>query len=185
MSTFSYSQIIPYETPEARVDQIGLAILREQAFKQDLVLIGDVTRTRDVQVYSVPVTGANGEQTTMFVEAEMAGLAVLDGPPVGRSVTWEAEVRSGLVGPTPSLTAVKTSDTSATLKLPADVAAEGGLIEIVHGLGGEVTAIAVDASAHSVNYRLACAVSDDTLEIDLIPGLTDSILIVLDPVKDN
>jgi hypothetical protein len=180
VSTLAYAQIIAADTEEQRVDQIGLAILREQARAQGLAVVGDVTRTSDKLVYSVPATGPNGEETTMLVGDDP--LAADTHAPAGRIVRWEAEVRSADPGPIPTYTATKVGQAVARLTLPEEIAKEGGLIEVEHGLGGEVTATARTIDGTAVNYRLASAISDDKLEIDLIAGLAASIEIVLDVV---
>lgn len=184
MSTFAYAQIIAADTEEQRVDQIGLAILRDQARNQGLVVVGDVTRISDKLVYAVPAIGPNGEDTTMFVGADHATDTT---DPAGRSVKWEAQVRSADASPlgeVPTFTATKVSQAVARLTLPEEIAREGGLIEIVHGLGGQVTVTARAVDGTAVNYRLASVITSDNLEIDLIAGLATSIEIILDDVTD-
>lgn len=181
MSTFSHSLIIAIDTEEAKIDQIGLAILRDEARKQGYQIIGETpVRTSDRLVYSVPVTGLNGQATTTFVDADLAGDNA--GDPAGRSLTWEIGIRPADTGPVPSLKADKLGEAVAKVKLPDDIAAAGGLIEVEHGLGGEVTARALAVDGTPVNYRLASAITDDKLEIDLLPGLAASIEIVLDDI---
>lgn len=183
MSTFPYSQIIAADTEEEKVDQIGLAILRDEARKQGLRIVGETaTRTHDEPVYSINTTGPNGEQGTRFITAAEAG----DDPgrPVGRAVTWEIEVIPATPVASVPFTADKVGEGLARLDLPEEVAVNGGMIEIVHNLGGEVTAIALAADRKPVNYRLSSAITDDMVEIDLIPGLAASIEIRLDELPE-
>lgn len=185
-TTIEYAAFLPHDYPAEQVDQFGYARLRDIARNQGLQLVGEV---KDVnRVYDAPAVGVPTEQpdgTTSIAYVDATDSAASGRTPDARLVRWEIEAEPVITtDPVKVQAAVLGEGALARAELPQPVTADGGLVELVHGLGGEVTVTAFSVNGDPVGYSYGVPIDDNTQELLLPPGAA-RLEVTRDPDEDD
>lgn len=169
MSKFTISQHLPPDVAEEQVDEIGKAVLTEQARSRRLKVTGEVQRIKDEFVVGVPLPDNAGQPALTWVPLG-SPLAKGRTDADARSVTWTAEVVPITADPAVSVIGEVTDGVSSA-HLPHAVTAAGGMVAFRHNLHGDVTVHTYDvAGERIIGYELAVQVSPDEQQVMLLPG---------------
>jgi hypothetical protein len=182
-TTIEYEAYIHNDFPEDQVDQQGYARLRDLARNRGLQLVGDVTRVSDVPVVGMTVEQADGTTSITFVELDDPAAAgrVSD----ARRVRWEIQAEPVIATDPIKVKAVVLGPGAlARAELPEGVTDQGSLVELAHGLGGEVTVLAFNHNGERVGYTYGVAIDDNTHELLLPPGAA-RLEVSRDPDEDD
>lgn len=162
---------------EEKIDQFGYARLREKAMNAGLTVIGDASRVEDTPAIAVKGVNPDGTEAVSY---RPAGSGEGKAPDV-RIIRWAigatpviatnpVELKVDVLGP----------GALSRAQVPQDITENGGLVEMPHQLGGEVTITAYNANGEPVGYSYGVDLDDNRQEIMLPPGVAR-----LDAVRDE
>lgn len=167
MPNFSTSLHLPSDIAEERVDEIGRAVLIEQARKEGLSITGEVTRVLDQFVVGVMAPDHTGQMvvTHVPIDSPLAGGRT---DPDARSVTWAADASE--VTTDPALVIVGTVDGSVSRAvLPPSISEHGGMVAFRHNLDSDdVLVLVLDASGDRMGYEFAVEIDNNEQQV-LVP----------------
>lgn len=155
---------------EEKIDQFGYARLREKAMNAGLTVIGDASRVEDTPAVAVTGTGPDGTESVSYRPA---------GSPAAGGKAPDVRIIRWAIGATPVI-ATNPVELKATVlgegalaraQVTPEITADGGLVELIHGLGDEVTVTAYNANGEPVGYAYGVDLDSNRQEILLPPGV--------------
>jgi hypothetical protein len=170
VNKFTTSQHLPADVKEADIDDIGLALLREQARAKGLSVTGTAKRIYDEYIVGVVAPGLDGKSSLTHVPI---GSPLAEGKttPDARMVGWEVAVKPFTrEAKDPIKGAAKEGDPLSRAVLPPVVTENGGLVRFEHNLGGEVTVSAYDVKGGPVAIEFAVEVNQNEQQVQVTPG---------------
>lgn len=173
MTKFSTTLHMDPGVAEDQVDEIGKAVLIEQARARKLTITGPVERTYDEFVVGVQIV-SEGQSVIKHVPI---GSPLAEGrtDPDARMVTWQADSQPITPDPAPVVVGVPLEGVhparTAVATLPDAVVAAGGMIAFRHGLDSDAVTISVfDAQGATVAYEFAIDINRNEQQVLLLPG---------------
>lgn len=168
VSKFETTLQLPPDVEDDQVDEIGRAVLIEQARARKLTVIGGVTRTADNLVVGV-------------YQADEAGHTVLTHVPIGsplaegkteveaRVVTWETDVQPIEPDPAAKIAGEPIDGMFSRGRIPAEVTESGGMVSFRHGLDSDDVVIALyDVAGTPLGYEFAVEIDSNEQQV-LVP----------------
>jgi hypothetical protein len=178
-SKFTQSLHLPPDVEDEKVDQIGQAVLVEQARARGLVIASPAERIYDELMVNVQQPGADGVQRLTPVPMN-SPLAEGKTEPESRFVTWQADAQARDGDNGPLIKGLANDGKLSRATLPGHVTESGGLIRFEHGLGAsDVTISTYDAAGGAINHDMAIEISANEHQVVVLPG-TARIQAVLD-----
>lgn len=173
MTKFSTTLHLPPDQPEEEIDQIGRAVLVEQARLKKRTITGPVERIYDEFVVGVSVV-IDGQATIKHVPVGST-LAGARTDPDARMVTWQADAEPITADPAPVVVALPpdgvTPARTAVAPLPAAITAAGGMVSFRHNLGSDdVTITVYDAQGSEMLPEFAIGISQNEQQVQLLAG---------------
>lgn len=181
MPKFTTSLHLPPDIPEDQIDDIGRAVLIEQARKQGSTITGPATRVSDQFVVGVTTPDQDGKMVVTHVPMD-SPLAGGRTDPDARSVTWSADSTPRGTDPAPVIEGQVEGQRSSA-HLPEAVTEHGGMVAFRHNLGSDAVVVSVfDVIGKSLGYEFAIEISNNEEQV-LVPRGAHTIRATIDETE--